>query len=154
MSLRSKINEQFNSALKNKNKQLIFTLRLILAAIKEADIANRTGGKKEEIKDAEIIKLLKKMKKQREESASLYQKGERKELFDAEKKEIEIIDLFLPKQLNEDELKKICQDTIESLGASNIKDMGKIMGMLKKKHADVIDFSKANIIVKGLLTLN
>ena len=152
MSLREKINEQFNAALKNKNKTLISTLRLIVAAIKERDIANRKGGKKEEVKDQEIIKVLQKMKKQRQDSASLYEKGGRQELLNVEKAEIEVIDTFLPKQLNEEETKKICKEIIESIGASSIKDMGKIVGSLKQKHSDSIDFSKANVIIKGLLS--
>jgi hypothetical protein len=151
MSLREKINEQFNNALKSKSKTLVSTFRLILAAIKERDIENRTSGKKEEVKDQEIIKVLKKMKKQRQDSAFLYKKGERPELLEVEEAEIKIIDTFLPKQLNEEETKKICKKVIESLGASSVKDMGKIMGSLKQKYSDSIDFSKANIIVKGLL---
>ena len=151
MSLRKKINEQFNIALKNKNKSLISTLRLILAAIKERDIANRSEGKKEEVKDPEIIKVLRKMKKQRQDSVDLYKKGNRQELLEVEESEIKIIDTFLPKQLSEDETKKICKEVIESLGASSLKDMGKIMGALKKKYSDSIDFSKVNVIVKGLL---
>ena len=151
MPLREKKNEQFSAALKNKNKTLVSTLRLILAAIKERDIANRTAGKKEEIKDEEILKVLRKMKKQRQESADLYEKGNRQELLKVEKEEIKIIDTFLPKQLSEDETKKICKELIESLGISSIKDMGKIMGSLKQKHSDSIDFSKASIIIKGLL---
>ena len=151
MSLREKINEQFNSALKSKNKNLVSTLRLVLAAIKDKDIANRTGEKKEITKDEEIIKLLRKMKKQRQDSADLYRKGERTDLLQIEEAEIKVIDSFLPKQLNEEETKKICKEIIESLGASSIKDMGKIMGTLKKKYSDSIDFSKVNTIVKGLL---
>ena len=152
MSLREKINEQFNAALKSKNKTLISTLRLILAAIKERDIANRTAEKKEAVKDPEIIKVLRKMKKQRQDSVVLYKKGERQELLEAEEAEIKIIDTFLPKQLSEEETKKICKDVIESVGASSIKDMGKIMGSLKQKYSDSIDFSKVNIIVKSLLS--
>ena len=152
MSLRKKINEQFNIALKNKNKSLISTFRLILAAIKERDIANRTQGKKEEVKDPEIIKVLRKMKKQRQDSADLYKKGDRKELLEIEESEIKIIDTFLPKQLSEEETKKICKEVIELLGASTLKDMGKIMGTLKQKYSDSIDFSKVNVIVKGLLS--
>ena len=151
MSLREKINEQFTAALKNKNKTLISTLRLILAAIKESDIANRSNKNKEGVKDPEIIKVLRKMKKQRQDSADLYQKGGRQELEDAENQEIKIIESFLPKQIGEEETKKICKEVIKSLGVSSIKDMGKIMGTLKKKYSDSIDFSKANIIVKGLL---
>ena len=152
MSLREKINEQFHNALKSKNKTLVSTFRLILAAIKERDIANRTSGKKKEIKDQEIIKVLLKMKKQRQDSADLYKKGERPELLEVEEAEIKIIDTFLPKQLSEEETKKICKEIIESTGVSSIKDMGKIMGSLKQKYSDSIDFSKANTIVKGLLS--
>ena len=152
MSLRKKINEQFNAALKNKNKSLISTFRLILAAIKERDIANRSEGKKEEVKDPEIIKVLTKMKKQRQDSAELYKKGERKELLEVEESEIKIIDTFLPKQLSEEDTKKICKEVIESLGASTLKDMGKIMGTLKQKYSDSIDFSKVSVILKGLLS--
>ena len=152
MSLREKINEQFKTALKNKNKTLVSTLRLILAAIKERDIANRSGEKKEEIKDDEILQVLKKMRKQRLDSVSLYEKGGRQELLDAEKEEIKVIDAFLPKQKSEEETKKICEEVIKSLGASSIKDMGKIMGSLKKQYSDTIDFSKVNVIVKELLS--
>ena len=151
MSLREKINEQFNIALKNKNKTLVSTLRLILAEIQGRDIANRKGNNKEVIKNPEIIKLLRIMKKQRQDSADLYEKGGRQELLDAEKEEIKIIDSFLPQQLSEEETKKICKQVVESLGASSIKDMGKIMGTLKQKYADTVDFSKVNVIVKGLL---
>ena len=152
MSLREKINQQFNVAMKDKNKALVSTLRLILAAIKERDIANRTGGKKEEVKDQEIIRTLQKMKKQRQDSADLYKKGGRQELLNAEMAETQIINTFLPKQLTEEETKKICKEIIESTGALSIKDMGKIMGSLKQKHSDSIDFSKANIIIKSLLS--
>ena len=152
MSLREKINGQFNQALRNKNKSLISTFRLILAAIKERDIANRTGGNKNEVKDPEIVKVLRKMKKQRQDSADLYKKGGREELLKAEESEIKVIDTFLPKQLSEEETQKICKEVIESLGATSIKDMGKIMGSLKKKYSESIDFSKVNIIVKGLLS--
>ena len=152
MPLREKINEQFNHALKSKNKTLVSTFRLIVAAIKERDIANRTSGKKEEVKDQEIIKVLQKMKKQRQDSADLYKKGERQELLEVEEAEIKIINTFLPKQFSEEETKKICKEIIESTGALSIKDMGKIMGSLKQKYSDSIDFSKANIIVKGLLS--
>ena len=151
MSLREKINLQFNAALKNRDKTLVSTLRLVLAAIKERDIANRSSEKKEEVKDQEIIKVLQKMKKQRQDSASLYKKGGRKELLNVEENEIKIIDTFLPKQLSEEETKRICKEIIESVGASSVKDMGKIMGTLKQKYSDSIDFSKANIIIKGLL---
>ena len=151
MSLREKINQEFSIALKNKNKAMVSTLRLILAAIKEKDIANRSGGKKEEVKDQEIIKVLQKMKKQRQDSAELYKKGGRQELLSGEEAEIKIIETFLPKQLSDEEVSKICKEIIASTEASSIKDMGKIMGALKKKYSDSIDFGKANIIIKGLL---
>ena len=152
MTLREKINEQFNTSLKSKNKTSVSTFRLILTAIKERDIANRSGEKKEGIKDLEIIKVLRKMRKQRLESADLYKKGGRPELLEVEEAEIRIIDTFLPKQLSEEETKKICKEIIESLGVSSVRDMGKIMGQLKQKYSDSIDFSKVNIIVKGLLS--
>ena len=151
MSLREKINKQFNTALKSKNKTLISTLRLVLAAIEERDISNRTNEKKEPVKDEEIVKVLRRMKKQRQESADLYKKGERLELLAAEEAEIKVIDTFLPKQLSEEETTKICKDVIKSLGITNIKDIGKIMGSLKQKYSDSIDFSKVNLIVKDLL---
>ena len=152
MSLREKINTQLNAAQKNKNKTLVSTLRLILAAIKDREISNRSSEKRENIKDEEILKVLAKMKKQRQDSADLYKKGERKELLEAEEEEIKIIDSYLPKQLNEEETKKICEETVKAVGAENIKDMGKIMSELKKKYSNSIDFSKVNIIVKGLLS--
>ena len=152
MSLREKISEQLNIAQKSKNKNLLSTLRLVLAAIKERDIANRTSEKKEEINDIEIVKVLRKMKKQRQESADLYKKAGRQELLEIEESEINIIDSFLPKQLGEEEIKKICKQTIESLGTPSMKDMGKIMGLLKKKYSDSIDFSKVNKIIKELLS--
>ena len=152
MTLREKINDQFNTALKKKDKPQVSTLRLVLAAIKESDIANRTAGKKDNINDVEIVKVLRKMKKQRLDSADLYKKGGRPELLEVENREIKIIDSFLPKQLGDEETKKICKEVIESLGATSMKDMGKIMGSLKQKYSDTIDFSKVNIIVKGLLS--
>ena len=152
MTLREKINQQFITALKNKDKTLVSTLRLILASIKERDIANRTKGNKEEVKEQEIIKVLQKMKKQREDSANLYKKGGREELLKIEEEEIKIINTYLPKLLSEEETKKICKEMIKFLGASSAKDMGKIMGELKKKYSDSIDFSKVSVIVKGLLS--
>ena len=152
MSLREKINKQFNTALKSQNKTLVSTLRLVLAAIKERDIANRTQDKKDAVNDDEIIKVLRKMKKQRKDSVDLYKKGGRQELSEIEEAEIKVIDSFLPKQLSDEETKKICKEIIKSLGASSLKDMGKIMGSLKQKYSDSIDFSKVNIIIKELLS--
>jgi uncharacterized protein YqeY len=151
MSLRKKINEQLNTALKSKNKNLVSTLRLILAGIKDRDIANRTSSNKEEVKESDILTLLKKMRKQRQDSIDLYKKGGRQELIDIEKEEIKIIDSFLPEQLSEEETQKICEQTINEVGAVSIKDMGKIMGELKKNYSTTIDFSKVGAIVKKIL---
>ena len=151
MSLRKKIEDKLNDALRAKDKNIYPTLRLIVSALKDAEIAGRTKGQKE-IKDSDIISLLKKMIKQRNESCEVYEKAGRNELLENEKKEIEVINTFLPKQLSEEETKKICQDTIKSVGATSMKDMGKIMGALKSKHADTLDFSKVSSILKGLLS--
>ncbi len=150
MSLKKQIEDKLNSALKAKDKNTYPTLRLIVSAIKDAEIAGRSKGNKE-LKDSDIVSLLKKMIKQRNESCEVYKKAGRNELLESETKEIEVINNFLPKQLGEEETKKICEETIKSLGASSIKDMGKIMGTLKSKHSDSLDFSKVSIILKGLL---
>ena len=150
MSLRKKIEDKLNDSLRAKDKNIYPTLRLIVSAIKDAEIAGRTKGQKE-IKDSDIISLLKKMIKQRNESCEVYKKAGRNELLENEKKELEVINTFLPKQLSEEETKKICQDTIKSVGATSMKDMGKIMGALKSKYADTLDFSKVSSILKGLL---
>ena len=150
MSLKKQIEDKLNSALKEKDKNTYPTLRLIVSAIKDAEIAGRSKGNKE-LKDSDIVSLLKKMIKQRNESCEVYKKAGRNELLESETKEIEVINNFLPKQLSEEETKKICEETIKSLGASSMKDMGKIMGTLKSKHSDNLDFSKVSIILKGLL---
>ena len=150
MFLKKQIEDKLNSALKAKDKNTYPTLRLIVSAIKDAEIAGRSKGNKE-LKDSDIVSLLKKMIKQRNESCEVYKKAGRNELLENETKEIEVINNFLPKQLSEEETKKICEETIKSLGASSMKDMGKIMGTLKSKHSDSLDFSKVSIILKGLL---
>ena len=150
MSLKKQIEDKLNSALKAKDKNTYPTLRLIVSAIKDLEIAGRSKGNKE-LKDSDIVSLLKKMIKQRNESCEVYKKAGRNELLENETKEIEVINNFLPKQLSEEETKKICEETIKSLGASSMKDMGKIMGTLKSKHSDSLDFSKVSIILKGLL---
>ena len=150
MSLKKQIEEKLNQALKNKEKQTYPTLRLIVSAIKDAEIANRTKDKKD-MSDSDISVILKKMIKQRNESCEVYKKAGRTELLESETKEIEIINIFLPNQLTDEETKKICEETIKSLGASSMKDMGKIMGIIKSKHANTIDFSKVSIIIKELL---
>ena len=150
MSLRKKIEAKLNETLKAKDKNTYPTLRLVVSAIKDAEIAGRTKGRKE-LSDSDITSILKKMIKQRNESCDVYKKAGRNELLENETKEIEVISFFLPKQLNEEETKKICEEVIKSSGASSIKDMGKVMGALKSKHADTLDFSKVSLIIKELL---
>ena len=151
MSIRKKIEADLQLALKEKNRTLISTLRLIIAGIKDKDIAFRSKDNKEGIKEDDIKQLLKKMIKQRNESIEIYKKSNRNDLLDIEKKEVQIISKFLPKQFSEEETNKICKETINKVGATSVKDMGKVMGMLKKNYADVLDFSKAGLILKNIL---
>ena len=151
MSLQTKIEARLSEALKSKDKETYSTLRLVVAAIKDAIIAKKIKDKNT-LPDADLTSLLKKMVKQRNDSCEAYKKAGRDELLAVETKEIEIISSFLPKQLNYEETRKICEDTIKSVGASSIKDMGKVMGQLKKaSNADAIDFSKVSTIIKGIL---
>ncbi len=150
MSLKKEIDVKLNEALKTKDKNTYPTLRLVVSAIKDAEIASRTKGQKE-MSDSDIMAILKKMIKQRNESCEVYKKAGRNELLENETKEIRVISTFLPKQLGEEETKKICQEAIKSSGASSMKDMGKVMGVLKSKHADTLDFSKVSSIIKELL---
>jgi len=151
MSLKVTIETEYKNALKSKDKIKISTYRLILSSIKDLDISNRSGPNKKETDDEDIKKLLKKMIKQRTESIDIYKKNNRSDLLEIEQNEFNILSSFLPKQLNEEDTKKICEETISKLGASSIKDMGKVMGELKKKHADEIDFSKAGVLLKQIL---
>ena len=151
MSIKNQIEEKLNQALKAKDKNTYPTLRLVVSAIKDAEIAGRTKDQKE-ISDSDITTILKKMIKQRNESCEVYKKAGRNELLENETKEIEVINAFLPKQLSEDETKKICADVVKSVGASSMKDMGKVMGALKSKHSDTLDFSKVSLIIKELLS--
>ena len=151
MSLRESIESDYKTALKSKDKNKISTYRLILSGIKDLDINNRSGTEKKETDNEDIKKLLKKMIKQRSESIELYKKNNRKDLQDIEEQEVGIIIQYLPKQISEEDTKKICEEIIKSTGANSIKDMGKIMGELKKNNADSIDFSKAGAIIKELL---
>ena len=150
MSLKQQIESKLNEALKAKDKNTYPTLRLVVSAIKDAEIAGRSKGQ-QEVADSDITGILKKMIKQRNESCEVYKKAGRKELLESESREIKVISAFLPKQLSEEETKKICQETVKSVGATSMKDMGKVMGMLKSKHADTIDFSKVSSIIKELL---
>ena len=137
--------------LKSKDKIQISTYRLILSGIKDLDISNRSGPDKKDTDDGDIKKLLKKMIKQRSESIDIYKKNNRKDLLEVEEKESEILSGYLPKQLSEEETKKICTQTVSKLGASSIKDMGKVMGELKKQYEDSLDFAKAGSLLKELL---
>ena len=151
MSLKQTIENEYKNALKSKDKNKISTYRLILSSIKDLDIVNRSGPNKKETDDEDIKKLLKKMVKQRAESIDIYKKNNRTDLLEIEQNENDILTSFLPKQLNEEETKKICADVILKIGANSLKDMGKVMGELKKTHADEIDFSKAGLMIKELL---
>ena len=151
MSLKETIETEYKSALKAKDKTKISTYRLILSSIKDLDISNRSGPNKKETDDEDIKKLLKKMVKQRAESIDIYKKNNRTDLLEVEQNEYNILTGFLPKQLSEEETKKICGEMISKLGANSLKEMGKVMGELKKSHSDEIDFSKAGPIIKELL---
>ena len=151
MSLKETIETEYKNALKSKDKSKISTYRLILSSIKDLDISNRSGTNKKNTDDEDIKKLLKKMLKQRAESIEIYKKNNRSDLLEIEQNEYDILSGFLPKQLSELEIKKICSEIISKLEANSIKDMGRVMGELKKKHADEIDFAKAGSIIKELL---
>jgi len=150
MSIKKQIEEKLNQTLKDKDKSSYPTLRLIVSAIKDAEIANRSKENKQ-LTDSDVVSILKKMIKQRNESCEIYKKASRQELLDTETKEINIISGFLPKQLSDEETKKICEEVIKSLGANSIKDMGKVIGQIKSKYSDTLDFSKVSSIIKQLL---
>ena len=151
MSIKEKINNEYKTALKSKDKNKISTYRLILSGIKDLDISNRSGPNKKETDDEDIKKLLKKMIKQRNESVEIYKKNKREDLLKIEQGEIDLLSTYLPEQLSEEETKKICSEIISKVGAQSIKDMGKVMGELKKNYSDSIDFSKAGSMLKELL---
>ena len=151
MPLKDTIENEYKTALKSKDKNKISTYRLILSSIKDLDIVNRSGPNKKDTDDEDIKKLLKKMVKQRAESIDIYKKNNRTDLLEVEQNEYDILTGFLPKQLGEEETKKICADLIAKVDANSIKDMGKVMGELKKAHSDKIDFAKAGLIIKDLL---
>ncbi len=151
MPLKDKIETDYKNCLKSKDKAKISTYRLILSGIKDLDIINRAGPNKKDTDDEDIKKLLKKMIKQRSESIEMYKKNNRKDLFDIEEQEVKVLTEYLPKQLSEEETKKLCIETVKEVNASSIKDMGKVMGELKKNHSDSLDFSKAGVILKEIL---
>ena len=151
MSLKETIETEYKNALKSKDKSKISTYRLILSSIKDLDISNRSGPNKKETDDEDIKKLLKKMVKQRAESIDIYKKNNRTDLLEIELNEHDILIKYLPKQLGDEETKKICKDLISKVGATSVRDMGKVMGELKKLHADEIDLAKAGSLIKELL---
>ena len=151
MSLKETIEIEYKNALKAKDKSKISTYRLILSSIKDLDIANRSGPNKKETDDEDIKRLFKKMVKQRAESIDIYKKNNRVDLLEIEQNEYNILISFLPKQLSDEQTKKICEEIISKLSANSIKDMGKVMGELKKQYADEIDFAKAGGLLKQLL---
>ena len=151
MSLRDKIETDYKTSLKSKDKNKISTYRLILSGIKDLDINNRSGPDKKETDDNDIKKLIKKMIKQRSESIEIYKKNNRNDLLEIEQGEADVLSEYLPKQLSEEETKKICSEIIEKTGATSIKDMGKVMGELRKSYSETIDFSKAGSLIKELL---
>ena len=151
MPLKETIETEYKNALKSKDRTKISTYRLIISSIKDLDILNRSGPNKKQTDDEDIKKLLKKMVKQRAESIDIYKKNNRTDLLEVEQNEYDILTSFLPKQLSDEETKKICEEIISKLSANSIKDMGKVMGELKKQYADEIDFAKAGGLLKQLL---
>ena len=151
MVIRDKIDLDYKNSLKLKDKIKISTYRLILSGIKELDITNRSGPQKKETDDDDIKKLLKKMIKQRNESIEVYKKNNRNDLLKIEQQEQEILSSYLPKQLSETETRNICSEIINETKASSIKDMGKVMGELKKRYSDTLDFSLAGKVLRELL---
>ena len=151
MSLKETIETEYKNALKSKDKSKISTYRLILSSIKDLEILNRSGPNKKKTDDEDIKKLFKKMVKQRAESIDIYKKNNRSDLLEVEQNEYDILSSFLPKQLSDEDTKKICEETISKLSATSIKEMGKVMGELKKRYADEIDFAKAGALLKQLL---
>ena len=149
MNVENKIDLKLSEALKNKDKNVYPTLRLVVSAIKDVKIQKKV--KEGSLKDEEVIGILKKMIKQRNDSCEAYKKAGRDDLLNNEKNEIKIISEFLPNQLNEEETLKLCEEIIKNTQASSMKDMGKVMGVLKAKHGNVLDFSNVSKILKKLL---
>ena len=153
MNLLDKVNAQLKESALKQDKYKVLTLRLIVSALKDKEIEKRgTGVKDTSIKDEDVIVVLNKMLKQRRESLEIYKKASRNDLAEKEDKEINIIQEFLPKQLDDNETKKACESAIKDSGAASIKDMGKAMAILKSKYSGSIDFSKAGALLKELLS--
>ncbi len=151
MSIRDTLKESMKSAMREKKQLALSTVRLVLAAIKDRDIAKRTDGKNGQLSDDEILSLLQSMIKQRRDSIKMFEQGGRVELAEREQNEISVIESFLPKQMDEDEIRAAVAKVIEDTGASSVKDMGQAMGALKSHYAGQMDFSKASGIVKEIL---
>lgn len=150
--LREEISQALKSSMKAKKPKCVSTLRLILAAIKDRDIAARTGGSDSAgISDVEIMKVLQTMVKQRQESIKMYDQGGRPELAKKEADEIVIIQEFLPQQLSEDEIAAIINSTVDELGGESLKDMGRVMAHLREHHGGSMDFGKASAVLKQRL---
>ena len=149
--LRERFNEALKDAMRAKNQPVVGTIRMILAGIKDRDIAARPKGNAAGIDDGEILSLLRSMIKQRQESIVLYQQGGRQELVDKEAAEITLIESFMPRQMAEDEARAAIEAVVKDTGAASIKDMGKVMAELRARHAGVMDFAKAGPVVKQLL---
>jgi len=151
MNLLDRVNAQLKESALKQDKDKVLTLRLIVSALKDKEIEKR-GTKDSSIKDEDVIAVLNKMLKQRRESLDIYKKASRTDLSDKEQKEIDIIQEFLPKQLDDSETKKACEIAVKDSGATSIKDMGKAMAILKSKYSGSIDFSKAGALLKELLS--
>ena len=152
MSLRAKLNDAMKEAMKAKDAQRLATVRLVLAALKDRDIAARSETSKDLVGDDDILTLLAKMIKQREESAAVYRQGGRPELAEKEDAEIAVIRTFMPRQMDETEMKAAVQAVIAETGAASIKDMGKVMAVLKERFAGQMDFSRASAATKDALS--
>ncbi len=148
---RTELSDALKDAMRAKEARAVSTLRLILAALKDRDIAARGKGNSEGISDADILDLLQKMVRQRRESIELFEKGDRQDLADKEAEEIVVIQRFLPKQLDPDQMQGAVQEVIEELGAATIKDMGRVMAALKERYAGRMEFGKASALVKERL---
>ncbi len=151
MDMRTRLNESLKQAMKDKAAARLATLRLINAAIKDKEIAARAGGGDESVSDADILAILGKMTKQRQESARAYEEGNRLDLAEREREEITVISEFLPRQLGSDEVTAAIQKAVEVTGAGSIRDMGKVMGELKGKYTGQMDFGKVGPMVKDRL---
>ena len=149
--LRTELSDALKDAMRAKEVRAVSTLRLILAALKDRDIAARGKGKSEGIGDDDILDLLQKMVRQRRESIELFEKGDRQDLADKEAEEIVVIQRFLPKQLDPEQIRGAVQEIIEELGAATIKDMGRVMAALKERYAGRMEFGKASALVKERL---